>query len=217
MTPGRTSDRPVRDRARAPGRRLGRARGCAAIALPHARDALTRARLRGRAPGARELAPARAGPGGDRRGSPTCWRASQATSPRSSSTSAASRALRPAGGGGCARDRPRRDAHLRRAREPGSASPGEAREVGRALGRNRFPIVVPCHRVVAAGGGLGGFSAPGGAPRPSSGCWRSRAQARRRPADPVRGAGAARRPMHIRASNSRLECALTSGPGTRAH
>jgi methylated-DNA-[protein]-cysteine S-methyltransferase len=39
---------------------------------------------------------------------------------------------------------------------------GEAREVGAALGRNRFPLVVPCHRVVAADGGLGGFSAPGG-------------------------------------------------------
>jgi methylated-DNA-[protein]-cysteine S-methyltransferase len=37
-----------------------------------------------------------------------------------------------------------------------------ARAVGRALGRNPFPIVVPCHRVVAAGGKVGGFSAPGG-------------------------------------------------------
>lgn len=41
-------------------------------------------------------------------------------------------------------------------------APGQAREVGQALGRNRFPLVVPCHRVVAADG-LGGFSAPGGA------------------------------------------------------
>lgn len=37
------------------------------------------------------------------------------------------------------------------------------REVGRALGANPTPIVVPCHRVVAAAGKLGGFSAPGGA------------------------------------------------------
>ncbi|HMR34069.1 MAG TPA: methylated-DNA--[protein]-cysteine S-methyltransferase [Geminicoccaceae bacterium] len=37
-----------------------------------------------------------------------------------------------------------------------------AREVGQALGRNPFPIVVPCHRVLAAGGAPGGFSAPGG-------------------------------------------------------
>jgi methylated-DNA-[protein]-cysteine S-methyltransferase len=40
--------------------------------------------------------------------------------------------------------------------------PGDARDVGQALGRNPFPIVVPCHRVVAAGGKLGGFSASGG-------------------------------------------------------
>lgn len=37
-----------------------------------------------------------------------------------------------------------------------------ARDVGRALGRNPWPIVVPCHRVLAAGGMPGGFSAPGG-------------------------------------------------------
>lgn len=37
-----------------------------------------------------------------------------------------------------------------------------ARDVGRALGRNPFAIIVPCHRVVAAGGKLGGFSARGG-------------------------------------------------------
>lgn len=37
-----------------------------------------------------------------------------------------------------------------------------ARAVGAALGRNPFPIVVPCHRVLAADGSLHGFSAPGG-------------------------------------------------------
>ena len=37
-----------------------------------------------------------------------------------------------------------------------------ARAVGQALGANPFPIVVPCHRVMAAGGKSGGFSAPGG-------------------------------------------------------
>jgi methylated-DNA-[protein]-cysteine S-methyltransferase len=41
-------------------------------------------------------------------------------------------------------------------------APGAARAVGQALGRNPFPIVVPCHRVLAAGGKAGGFSAPGG-------------------------------------------------------
>ena len=40
--------------------------------------------------------------------------------------------------------------------------PSLAREVGQALAKNPFPIVVPCHRVIAAGGKLGGFSARGG-------------------------------------------------------
>jgi methylated-DNA-[protein]-cysteine S-methyltransferase len=40
--------------------------------------------------------------------------------------------------------------------------PGAARDVGVALGQNRFAIIVPCHRVVAANGKLGGFSARGG-------------------------------------------------------
>lgn len=40
--------------------------------------------------------------------------------------------------------------------------PHASREVGQALGRNPFPLVVPCHRVLAAGGRLGGFSARGG-------------------------------------------------------
>jgi methylated-DNA-[protein]-cysteine S-methyltransferase len=39
---------------------------------------------------------------------------------------------------------------------------GLARAVGQALGANPFAIVVPCHRVLAAGGRAGGFSAPGG-------------------------------------------------------
>jgi methylated-DNA-[protein]-cysteine S-methyltransferase len=37
-----------------------------------------------------------------------------------------------------------------------------ARQVGAAMGANPWPIVVPCHRVTAAGGKLGGFSARGG-------------------------------------------------------
>jgi methylated-DNA-[protein]-cysteine S-methyltransferase len=40
--------------------------------------------------------------------------------------------------------------------------PEKARETGAALGRNPVPLVIPCHRIVAAGGKLGGFSAPGG-------------------------------------------------------
>jgi methylated-DNA-[protein]-cysteine S-methyltransferase len=37
-----------------------------------------------------------------------------------------------------------------------------ARDVAQALSQNPFPIIVPCHRVLAAGGKMGGFSAPGG-------------------------------------------------------
>jgi methylated-DNA-[protein]-cysteine S-methyltransferase len=40
--------------------------------------------------------------------------------------------------------------------------PSLARDVGQALGQNPFAIIVPCHRVLAAGGKIGGFSANGG-------------------------------------------------------
>lgn len=40
--------------------------------------------------------------------------------------------------------------------------PDAAQAVGQALGRNPWPIIVPCHRILAADGGTGGFSAPGG-------------------------------------------------------
>jgi methylated-DNA-[protein]-cysteine S-methyltransferase len=40
--------------------------------------------------------------------------------------------------------------------------PMRARDVGIAMARNRFAPFVPCHRVVAANGKLGGYSAPGG-------------------------------------------------------
>jgi methylated-DNA-[protein]-cysteine S-methyltransferase len=41
-------------------------------------------------------------------------------------------------------------------------APGSARAVGQAMGNNPFAIIVPCHRVVAADGRIGGFSATGG-------------------------------------------------------
>lgn len=41
-------------------------------------------------------------------------------------------------------------------------NPRAARAVGRILGRNPNPIVVPCHRVVKSDGTLGGYSGPGG-------------------------------------------------------
>jgi O-6-methylguanine DNA methyltransferase len=43
-------------------------------------------------------------------------------------------------------------------------SPHGARSVGTVMAKNRFPLLVPCHRVVAAGNRLGGFSAAGGVP-----------------------------------------------------
>ena len=48
------------------------------------------------------------------------------------------------------------------ARMIGRTDPEAARDVGAALARNPFPIVVPCHRVLGANGKLTGFSAPGG-------------------------------------------------------
>ena len=41
-------------------------------------------------------------------------------------------------------------------------APGAARAVGQAMGQNRLPVVIPCHRVLASGNRMGGFSAPGG-------------------------------------------------------
>ena len=48
------------------------------------------------------------------------------------------------------------------AKRLGLDGPEAARDVGAAMGQNPVPIVIPCHRVLAAGGKLGGFSAPGG-------------------------------------------------------
>ena len=42
------------------------------------------------------------------------------------------------------------------------AGPEFARDVGRAMANNPVPLIVPCHRVMGAGGKIGGFSAPGG-------------------------------------------------------
>ncbi len=42
-------------------------------------------------------------------------------------------------------------------------APGAARAVGQAMARNPLPIVIPCHRVLARGQRMGGFSAYGGA------------------------------------------------------
>jgi methylated-DNA-[protein]-cysteine S-methyltransferase len=47
------------------------------------------------------------------------------------------------------------------AREIG-AGPEAARDVGQAMAKNPVALIIPCHRVLAAGGRIGGFSAPGG-------------------------------------------------------
>ena len=43
------------------------------------------------------------------------------------------------------------------------AGPEAARDVGQAMAQNPVALFIPCHRVLAAGGKVGGFSAPGGA------------------------------------------------------
>lgn len=47
------------------------------------------------------------------------------------------------------------------ATEVGAGREG-ARDVGQAMANNPVALIIPCHRVLAAGGKLGGFSAPGG-------------------------------------------------------
>jgi methylated-DNA-[protein]-cysteine S-methyltransferase len=42
------------------------------------------------------------------------------------------------------------------------AGPEAARDVGQAMAKNPVPLLIPCHRVLSAGGKVGGFSAPGG-------------------------------------------------------
>jgi methylated-DNA-[protein]-cysteine S-methyltransferase len=47
------------------------------------------------------------------------------------------------------------------AKRAGQTQPQAAQDVGVAMARNPVPLIIPCHRVLAAGGKLGGFSAPG--------------------------------------------------------
>ena len=69
---------------------------------------------------------------------------------------AADRRLRPAGAEAHRRDPLREGLHLQG--DGGRAgSPRGARAAGNALGSNPIPIVVPCHRVLHSGGGLGGY------------------------------------------------------------
>ena len=51
--------------------------------------------------------------------------------------------------------------HLRRVGRSG-LGPGAARAVGNCMAGNRVPLIIPCHRVVRAGGDIGPYSAAGG-------------------------------------------------------
>jgi methylated-DNA-[protein]-cysteine S-methyltransferase len=136
------------------------ARGLTALQLPEVRDAQTRARLAARFPNARELPP----PADVRRALDAI-----AALLRGERSDLSTIAL------DLDRVPPfhRRVYEVTRAIPPGATLsygdvaervgvPGAARAVGQALGRNPFAIVVPCHRVLAAGGKVGGFSANGG-------------------------------------------------------
>ena len=90
-----------------------------------------------------------------------CWAASRETRPRRA------RSPRCAGLSTAASTRSRAPfppaRHCPTARSPsGSAIATWPAMSAQALGQNPFPIIVPCHRVLAAGGKMGGFSAPGG-------------------------------------------------------
>jgi methylated-DNA-[protein]-cysteine S-methyltransferase len=136
--------------------------GLVAVQLPEGRDAAIRSRLLRRLPAG----------AGEARPSQSAQRAIDAMTAllRGEATDLRDVALDTRGVDAF----PRRVYDVARAIPPGTTltygevalrlgAPGAARAVGRALGQNPFPIVVPCHRVVATGGGLGGFSAKGGA------------------------------------------------------
>jgi methylated-DNA-[protein]-cysteine S-methyltransferase len=87
-------------------------------------------------------------------------------------------------------------------------SPGSARAVGQALGRNPFAIIVPCHRVLSAGGKIGGFSANGGTTTKLRLLSIEGAQVNGAPAPPAPGAVLGFDPgvaiAHLRASDAAL-------------
>ena len=135
-------------------------RGIVGVQLPEAHSAATRARLLRRFPAARETPPP-----GDIRLAVDAITALLGGERRDLSALALDMDRVPAFH--------RRVYEVARAIPPGSTrsygeiaaalgEPGSARAVGQALGRNPFAIVVPCHRVLAAGGRAGGFSATGG-------------------------------------------------------
>jgi methylated-DNA-[protein]-cysteine S-methyltransferase len=136
-------------------------RGITAVQLPEASERKTRARLLRRFPEAREASP-----------SPDVQRAIDGITAllRGEASDLSAIALD-------TNDLPefnRRVYKVARAIPPGATlsygeiaaklgePPQAARDVGQVLGQNPFPIIVPCHRVLAANGKPGGFSASGG-------------------------------------------------------
>ncbi len=135
-------------------------RGVVGVELPQARERETRARLTRRFPGAAE-----APPPPDVRTAIDGMKALLAGEPADLTGVALDLENAP--------DFEQRVYEITRAIPPGETltygeiairlgEPGAAREVGRALGANPTPIIVPCHRVLGASGKVGGFSAPGG-------------------------------------------------------
>ena len=143
-----------------PGAIAWNERGVVGVQLPEESEAAARARMRKRFPAARELTPppdvAQAADAvaallaGEAVDLSFVVLDEQRVEPFDRSVYAVARTIPP----GATRTYGEIAKHL--------GDPRLARAVGRALARNPFPIVVPCHRVLAAGAGLGGFSAPGG-------------------------------------------------------
>jgi methylated-DNA-[protein]-cysteine S-methyltransferase len=135
-------------------------RGVVGVQLPEARPAATRVRLLKRFPGAAEAEPPRAVAGAVEdiarllRGEPAQLSAIEldmsAVPEFHRNVYQAARAIGPG----------KTLSYGELASKLGA--PGLARAVGQALGRNPFAIIVPCHRVLAADGKLGSFSANGG-------------------------------------------------------
>ncbi|WP_193177105.1 methylated-DNA--[protein]-cysteine S-methyltransferase [Oricola nitratireducens] len=138
--------------------------GILAVSFPESDDAKTLQRLRRRAPDAREIADASQAPGeiaqavagiralaeGEDVGFDDARLDMQGVSPFERSVYALTCKIAPG--------ETRTYGDL--ARDLGDVA--LSRQVGQALGNNPVPIIVPCHRVVGAGGTMTGFSAPGG-------------------------------------------------------
>src|SRR5262249_37070139 len=135
-------------------------RGIAAVQLPEATEARTRARLLRRCPAAREASPPAAVRGaiegivallrGERADLSGVAVDLQRVAPVDRQAYAGARSI------AAGMTSPYGEIAARR------GDRRRARDVGQSLGRNPCPLIVPCHRVLAAGGSIGGFSANGG-------------------------------------------------------